>query len=167
MLFFCLFVFRDRVSLCSPGCPGILSVDQAGLELRNPPASASRVLGLKACATTAQLRTHVFASPGNSHPTTLRLLQELLFLLHCGFWGSELKFSCLSVFETDSFYVAQLALSLRFCLFICCGSYIWLDVSFCEFIKMVFAGLLCFLFKVSRCFRRDTLKKICILILKV
>jgi hypothetical protein len=27
-------------------------VDQAGLELRNPPASASRVLGLKACATT-------------------------------------------------------------------------------------------------------------------
>jgi hypothetical protein len=26
-------------------------VDQAGLELRNPPASASRVLGLKACAT--------------------------------------------------------------------------------------------------------------------
>jgi hypothetical protein len=30
-------------------------VDQAGLELRNPPASASRVLGLKVCATTAQL----------------------------------------------------------------------------------------------------------------
>jgi hypothetical protein len=71
-LFFCLFVvglffvffvfvfglvwfglvFRDRVSLCSPGCPGTHSVDQAGLELRNPPASASRVLGLKACATT-------------------------------------------------------------------------------------------------------------------
>jgi hypothetical protein len=47
-----LFCFRDRVSLCSPGCPGTLSVDQAGLELRNPPASASRVLGLKVCATT-------------------------------------------------------------------------------------------------------------------
>jgi hypothetical protein len=46
-------VFRDRVSLYSPGCPGTHSVDQAGLELRNPPASASRVLGLKACATTA------------------------------------------------------------------------------------------------------------------
>jgi hypothetical protein len=43
---------RDRVSLCSPGCPGTHSVDQAGLELRNPPASASRVLGLKVCATT-------------------------------------------------------------------------------------------------------------------
>jgi hypothetical protein len=27
-------VFQDRVSLCSPGCPGTHSVDQAGLELR-------------------------------------------------------------------------------------------------------------------------------------
>jgi hypothetical protein len=45
-------VFQDRVSLCSPGCPETHSVDQAGLELRNPPASASQVLGLKACATT-------------------------------------------------------------------------------------------------------------------
>ena len=40
-LFFVVFVFRDRVLLCSPGCPGTHSVDQAGLELRNPPASAS------------------------------------------------------------------------------------------------------------------------------
>jgi hypothetical protein len=46
------FVFRDRVSLCSPGCPGTHSVDQAGLKLRNRPASASQMLGLKACATT-------------------------------------------------------------------------------------------------------------------
>jgi hypothetical protein len=44
-------VFRDRVSLYSPGCPGTHSVDQAGLELRNLLASASRVLGLKACIT--------------------------------------------------------------------------------------------------------------------
>jgi hypothetical protein len=50
--FFYFLVFRDRVSLCSPGCPGTHSVDQAGLELRNLPASASQVLGLKACATT-------------------------------------------------------------------------------------------------------------------
>jgi hypothetical protein len=49
------FVFRDRVSLYSPGCSGTHSVDQAGLELRNPPASASRVLGLKVCDTTARL----------------------------------------------------------------------------------------------------------------
>ncbi|GAB1292732.1 Cilia- and flagella-associated protein 119 [Apodemus speciosus] len=35
------------VSLYSPGCPGTHSVDQADLELRNPPVSASQVLGLK------------------------------------------------------------------------------------------------------------------------
>jgi hypothetical protein len=51
-VFVCLFVFRDRVSLCSPGYPGTHFVDQAGLELRNLPASASQVLGLKVCATT-------------------------------------------------------------------------------------------------------------------
>jgi hypothetical protein len=45
-------VFRDRVSLYSPGCPGTHFVDQAGLELSNPPAFASQVLGLKVCATT-------------------------------------------------------------------------------------------------------------------
>jgi hypothetical protein len=46
VFFFCCFVlfFQDRVSLCSPGCPETHSVDQAGLELRNPPASASQVL---------------------------------------------------------------------------------------------------------------------------
>jgi hypothetical protein len=48
-LFVCF--FRDRVSLYSPGCPRTHFVDQAGLELRNLPASASQVLGLKACAT--------------------------------------------------------------------------------------------------------------------
>jgi hypothetical protein len=56
-LFVCLFVcfvFRDRVSLYSPGCPGTHFVDQAGLELRNSTASASQVLGLKACTTTAR-----------------------------------------------------------------------------------------------------------------
>ena len=52
--YFCLFVFRDRVSLCSPGCPGTHFVDQPGLKLRNPPVSASQVLELKACATTAR-----------------------------------------------------------------------------------------------------------------
>jgi hypothetical protein len=53
--FFLVWFFRDRVSLYSPGCPETHFVDQAGLELRNPPASASQVLGLKACATTARL----------------------------------------------------------------------------------------------------------------
>jgi hypothetical protein len=54
--FFFFLVFRDRVSLYSPGCPGTHFVDQAGLELRDPPASASQVLGLKACATTPGFR---------------------------------------------------------------------------------------------------------------
>jgi hypothetical protein len=53
---FC-FVFWGRVSLYSPGCPGTHSVDQAGLELRNPPASAFQVLGLMACATTSWLNS--------------------------------------------------------------------------------------------------------------
>jgi hypothetical protein len=44
--------FETGFRCCSPGCPGTHAVDQAGLELRNPPASASPVLGLKACATT-------------------------------------------------------------------------------------------------------------------
>jgi hypothetical protein len=48
---FCFLFFRDRVSLCSLGCSGTHSVDQAGLELRNPPDSAPQVLELKVCAT--------------------------------------------------------------------------------------------------------------------
>jgi hypothetical protein len=59
--FFC-FCFFETEFLCSPGCPGTHSVDQADLELRNLPASASRVLGLKACATTPGIvRSHVGA----------------------------------------------------------------------------------------------------------
>ena len=54
-LFLFCFVFRDRVSLYGPGWPGTHFVYQVGLELRNPPASASQVLGLKTCLTTAQL----------------------------------------------------------------------------------------------------------------
>ena len=53
--FFVCFIFQDRISQCSLGCPWTSSVDQAGLELRNLPASASQVLGLKACATTTWL----------------------------------------------------------------------------------------------------------------
>jgi hypothetical protein len=67
---FCILVFRDRVSLYSPGCPGTHFVDQAGLELRNPPASVSRVLGLKACATT----------PGVHQPMEVNALNVSLFL---------------------------------------------------------------------------------------
>jgi hypothetical protein len=46
-------LFRDRVSLCSSGCPGTHSVDQPGLPThKEPPASPSRVLELKVRATT-------------------------------------------------------------------------------------------------------------------
>jgi hypothetical protein len=38
--------FQDKVFLCSPGCPETHSVDQAGFELRDLPASPSQVLGL-------------------------------------------------------------------------------------------------------------------------
>jgi hypothetical protein len=35
---FVFWFFQDRVSLCSPGCPGTHFVDQAGLKFRNLPA---------------------------------------------------------------------------------------------------------------------------------
>jgi hypothetical protein len=57
-LFVGFLVFRDRVTLCSPVCPETHSVDQADLELRNPPASASQVLGLKVYPTFFSLPKH-------------------------------------------------------------------------------------------------------------
>jgi hypothetical protein len=52
-LSFFLFLFRDRVSLYSPGCPGTHFVNP-GWPRTEPPTSASRVLGLKKCATPRQ-----------------------------------------------------------------------------------------------------------------
>ena len=55
------FFFRDMVTHVIPCCAATHSVDQAGLKLRDPPASASQVLGLKEFATsptTAQLRIY-------------------------------------------------------------------------------------------------------------
>jgi hypothetical protein len=66
---FVYFVFQDRVSLCRTGCPGTYSVDQVGLELRNPPASTSQVLGLKVCAT----------MPGNLVYSLLKAPSPLFF----------------------------------------------------------------------------------------
>ena len=48
-------VFKTGFPLYSSGHPGTHSVDQAGLELRNLPSSASQVLGLKACENALQL----------------------------------------------------------------------------------------------------------------
>ena len=52
-LFFFFLFFQDRVSLCSPSCPGTHFADQASLKLRNLPSSASQVLGLKSCTNSA------------------------------------------------------------------------------------------------------------------
>ena len=60
---FCFFSFKDMISLYRPGCPGTHSVDQAGLEFRNLPASASRVLGLKGWATLPGSFTFQMLSP--------------------------------------------------------------------------------------------------------
>jgi hypothetical protein len=58
--FFVLFCFPETGFLCiALACSGTHFVDQAGLELRSPPASASQVVGLKVCATTA--RHHVLS----------------------------------------------------------------------------------------------------------
>jgi hypothetical protein len=76
--------FADRVSLYSPGYPGTHSIDQAGLELRNPPASASRVLGLKACAT-------ISALPPSYPPT------HILFICYENVFSS-------SIVPMDQFY---------------------------------------------------------------
>ena len=49
---FCFFFFVFcLVSLCSLGCPRTCFIDQAGLKLRDPPASASRMLELKSSIT--------------------------------------------------------------------------------------------------------------------
>jgi hypothetical protein len=48
--YFC-FVFQN------PGCPGTHSVDQTGLELRDLPASASKVLGLEVHVTTTSTQS--------------------------------------------------------------------------------------------------------------
>jgi hypothetical protein len=64
-------VFRDMVSLYSPGCPGTYFVDQAGLELRNLPAPASQVLELKACATTLCFPSHFHVHRGPIPSVTL------------------------------------------------------------------------------------------------
>ena len=51
--FFGFLVFFETGFLCV-ALAVLVYRDQAGLELRNPPASVSQALGLKACATTAQ-----------------------------------------------------------------------------------------------------------------
>ena len=92
-LFFFFFFFFDRVCLYSPGCAGIHSVDQAGLELRNLPASASQVLGLKASTTTACLdsscpvtRTHSLTQVSLCQQYTLLWFENFM---PCSCWALD------------------------------------------------------------------------------
>jgi hypothetical protein len=55
LVWFGFFFFFFPETELSLGYPGTHSVEHAVLELRNLPASAFQVLGLKVCATTTQL----------------------------------------------------------------------------------------------------------------
>lgn len=61
----------NKVSLCNYGCPGTSSGDQAGLELRNPPSSASQVLELKVCGTTTWRQCFFVFWPLDSSPSSV------------------------------------------------------------------------------------------------
>jgi hypothetical protein len=92
-------VFRDRVSLYSPGCPGTHFVDQAGLKLRNLPASASQVLGLKVYGTTAWCFVCLFVClffgfSRQGFPIALGVLEFCLFLLYCCFEAVAVVCEC-------------------------------------------------------------------------
>ena len=50
-----LYILIEFLCVCSCDCLGTHSVDQAGIKLRHMLASASQVLGLETCTTTAQL----------------------------------------------------------------------------------------------------------------
>jgi hypothetical protein len=72
-------VFWDRVSSCSLGCPGTHSVDWAGLELRDLPASASQVLGLISLFLKAESLNLNF-----SHPIDIQKKKSTSILLRRG-----------------------------------------------------------------------------------
>jgi hypothetical protein len=78
VLFVCF--FQDRVSLYSSGYPRTHSVHQAGLELRNLPASASQVLGLKESVITARPQLVFLTAEASLQPYLLFLLPMLLVL---------------------------------------------------------------------------------------
>ena len=75
------FVF-SRQGFSNPGCPGTHCVDQAGLELRNPPTSTSQVLGLKVCAITARLSSvHLYSQYLGGKGRTCEFQANLVFIL--------------------------------------------------------------------------------------
>lgn len=52
-------MFKNRIFICSPGSPGALSLDQVGLNIRDLPHSAFKVLGLNVYVTIIQLMCNI------------------------------------------------------------------------------------------------------------
>jgi hypothetical protein len=92
--FFFFWFFWDRVSLYSSGYPRTHFVDQAGLELRNPPASASRVLALHFFKNIIYIHTHthmyVCGCMRVSNPLELETQTVVSHCVDAGIWGSKL-----------------------------------------------------------------------------
>ena len=99
-------MFWDRVSLYSPGCPGTHSVDQAGLELRNPPASASQVLGLKVCTNNWPVSpvdwgASIYTSSERSPEFQISLQMVVSHHVVAGIWTLDLRKSSRVLLPTE------------------------------------------------------------------
>jgi hypothetical protein len=105
IFFFFGLAFLARVSLYILGCPGTHFVDQAGLELENPSASASQVLGLKVFTTTARLFLTSLQTKSNCRFFFLLNHQRVLFLkaIH-----SNLSHHLISFFFNSDYYTMTL-----------------------------------------------------------
>jgi hypothetical protein len=71
---FCFFCFKDRLSLCSPGCPETLTVDQNGLALTEFRQLLHPNAGIKVWAAIAGLSSVLFCnkkSKQTKHNTSL------------------------------------------------------------------------------------------------
>jgi hypothetical protein len=102
-LFLFWFVFWDRVSLCSPGCPGTHSVEQAHLVLRNLSTSASQVLWLKACITIAWLWIQLLNIHFRIKNYLVRTKSKILCVLKYNSFGFILELLCLLSISFPSF----------------------------------------------------------------
>lgn len=110
-LFLFWWCFQDRVSLCNSGCPGILSVDQAGFNLRDPPASATGVLGLKAWVGTNTAWLEPMSARAPSHLSSLSkgFWETTLTLQRQSLSFARVRVGCV---ETGSHYIALTVLEL-------------------------------------------------------
>ena len=132
---------RQGFSLYSPDCPGTHSVDQAGLELRDVPASASQVLGLKVCTTMPGRDTSscVSTAHDNSFYWEVNTISQILgkiippILEYC-----VCLWVCVCGSGSGSMYVCVyvcLCLSVCLCLYVCTYAFLTMNsdkASFCR-----------------------------------